>query len=429
MPKAAATAGTAISRRDRHNAGCNIAGEFLWGLQAACVAPMTVLTLLLRHYGAGERMLGALTSIESGLIVLPQVLGLYLFRSLRARKRRIILWHLWLPIPMILLMGLFVLTLDGRAPAAVLRWLLLGTYAAFIASVGMIIGVWMDWLAHLFHTGIRGTVMGLTFFAASAGGALGGTLAGRLLSLAPEPHTYGLLYLGAGTLAIISICLFGLVNDPADDADATETRFSRSQILNRFRHSLSDTRFRQFLVGRLLAAGGFCIVPFVALHYQSPAGGGLAVGTLVSCGVAATVAAALANIILGYLGDRWGHRFGILAGAAAQIVALTLLLTGQGLGACLLTYAAVGICGGVGTVSHNNMLFETCPHDHRIAHITVGNLVMAGPLMVTPLLAGWLAEAQGLRVLFFASLALSVLAAAWVLFVVRDPRDPPLSGA
>ncbi|MCE9615221.1 MAG: MFS transporter [Lentisphaerae bacterium] len=428
MSTAPVTCHPGISGRDRRNAGLNIAGEFIWGFQSACVAPMTVLTLLLRHYGAGERMLGSLTAIESGLVVLPQMLGLYLFRSLRARKQRIVIWHLCIPVPLILLMGAIVLTLDARASPAVVRWLLLGCYAALITSIGIIVGVWMDWLAHLFHTRIRGTVMGLTFFAAAIGGTAGGALAGRLLTFAPDARTYGLLYLGAGLLAACSIGLFGFVDDPADDEGADDTRFSMAQVLDRFRHSLGDLNFRNFLLGRFLTACGFCVGPFIALHYQSAAGGGLSDGTLVTCGASATLTAALANIVLGRIGDKHGHRIGIIVGALAQVLTLVLLLTGQGLAFCILTYAAMGICGGAGIVSHNNMLFETCPHDHRLAHITVGNLVMAGPLLTAPLLAGWLAEAQGLRMLFGASLAVSVLATVWLIRFVRDPREELLSG-
>ncbi len=54
---------------------------------------------------------------------------------------------------------------------------------------------------------------------------------------------------------------------------------------------------------------------------------------------------------------------------------------------------------------------------------------MAGPLIVAPLLAGWLAEVQGLRTLFAASLAISVLAAAWIFRYVREPREVILSGS
>jgi MFS family permease len=94
---------------------------------------------------------------------------------------------------------------------------------------------------------------------------------------------------------------------------------------------------------------------------------------------------------------------------------------------CVAAFAGMGICGGVSVVSHSNMLFETCPHDHRLAHITVGNLVMSAPLIAAPLLAGVLAAQLGLAALFRVCLAISLAAAAWILLRVREPRDLTLA--
>ena len=68
------------------------------------------------------------------------------------------------------------------------------------------------------------------------------------------------------------------------------------------------------------------------------------------------------------------------------------------------------------------MLYETCPHNDRLAHITVGNIVMTAPLLVAPVAAGMFANRCGIRPLFAVSLVISAVAAAWFIVFFREPR-------
>jgi MFS family permease len=94
----------------------------------------------------------------------------------------------------------------------------------------------------------------------------------------------------------------------------------------------------------------------------------------------------------------------------------------HGVPACLLVYFLAGICAGSALVSHYNMVFETCPHENRGAHITLANLVIGGFTALTPIVAGVAAAHWGSHAVFAASLLLSVCALAWFLLRVREPR-------
>ena len=71
----------------RRNTVFFIAGESFWGMSAAFVASSTVLTVLLRDLGAGDRMIGSIGAIETACLVFPQLIGMYLFTSMKNRKR------------------------------------------------------------------------------------------------------------------------------------------------------------------------------------------------------------------------------------------------------------------------------------------------------------------------------------------------------
>jgi MFS family permease len=410
-----------VDRQDTANMWKLVVIEGAWGFHAALVAGATVLTVLLRGYGAGPKMIGSIASIEGGLIVLPQVLGIYVFKSRRQWKKHMVAWHLVCIVPFLFLNG-FIIAFAGEDVSAFARWGLLLSFACMMAGIGTVIAVWMEWMASLFGTRIRGTVLGIAWFISALCGAAAGFLSGRLIDHFPGKPTYAVLYLAAGIAATISCLMIMTVRDKNAGEMPNRVGFGTRFLISRFRQSLVSANFRSFLIGRILATFGFCIVPFLAVHFLSDAGGSLSKGTVVSCGAAMTVGMAVANLVLGRLGDLRGHRIGILVSAAMQVVALTIVLLSSGIWSCISVYLCVGVCMSGGFLSHTNMLFETCPHDHRLAHITVGNLVLSVPMLGAPLLAGAVVGGWSTTTLFAVCLVISVIALLWLAAFVKEPR-------
>ena len=100
-----------MTPQERHNAICNITGETFWGFQAAMVMPTTVLTVLLTQLGASKAAVGVIPSLD-GLTLFMSVFGIYLFRSHKKRKFRIILFHYVTLVPLLALMGVAILAHD-----------------------------------------------------------------------------------------------------------------------------------------------------------------------------------------------------------------------------------------------------------------------------------------------------------------------------
>lgn len=409
-----------MTPRDRRNTVLNALGETLWGFQASLVASGTVLTILLYAFGADNKMIASVVTLETVLYIVPQIAGIYLFRSRKHRKRDLLLWHYAAIIPWLFAMAVVLRLAPGLPPAAV-RWLLYGCWAGFVLFTGVALSVWMDWLASIFRVAIRGSAMGIAFGASALAGFAGALLSGKALQAFPGTGTYSLLYAGAGAIAVLSITAFFLLDDRSGEEEPAPPLGTR-ELFGHFGESLRDRHFRSFLFGRILAAAGFTMRPFITVYYMSAAGGGLSKGMVVSLSAAQALGSALANVALGRLGDRYGHRLGLLAGVAMQALTLALLLATAGAASCGLVFALTGISLSSGFVSHYNMMFESCPHGSRLAHITIGNLVFCAGAGLAPLLGGWAADAFGLRALFAASLAVSCLAFAWTLWAVREPR-------
>ena len=409
------------------NAGLYLVGESIWCFQMYMVWPFTVLTMLLAQYGAQRSMIGAISAIAEGAIIVTQVIGVYLFHSRRKRKRQLLAYHFAVILPLMFLLA--VAAWPGLPISGIARcWLLLGSFAAMVLSVGVIMPVWSDWVAHLFRREIRGRVMGISQCAGALIGACGPPTAACFIDRWKDPAVYAWLYALAFGIGVISLTTYFFVrDDEAADAPQTAPPTPRD-VFDRFRHSLLDANFRSFLIGRGLSTAGFCIAPFVVLYYQSAGGGALSDTTILSCSTAQVLATAAAGLGLGFLGDRYGHRFGMIAGVASQVLALGILLASSGLASCVAAYVCIGVCNGVLVVSFTNILFETCPHDNRMAHLTLGSLALALPAIAAPLLAGQVAQRLGLGVLFTICLALSTAALLWFVFRTREPRDLEIAG-
>jgi MFS family permease len=134
----------------------------------------------------------------------------------------------------------------------------------------------------------------------------------------------------------------------------------------------------------------------------------------------------LVSYPLGRLGDRMGHKVGIVLGAFGQVAAIAVAFLGRGPLACGTAFALCGVAWAASWVSHLNMLFETCPHDSRAAHITLSNMVLGPVLALVPMGTGWLVEAVGLRVGIGLTLVPTLLGVLWLALVVREPRHVEL---
>jgi len=82
----------------------------------------------------------------------------------------------------------------------------------------------------------------------------------------------------------------------------------------------------------------------------------------------------------------------------------------------------MGLAFAANSVSHQNMIFETCPHDNRIAHITLSNLILSPFLPAAPPATGWLIDHIGMTNGIAVCLLPTIAGTLWIMLMVRDPR-------
>jgi len=408
---------------ERRNAIVYATGEGCWGLSMGFVAPLTVLPLIIGALGGGPVEIGLVFSIATAGFLLPQPLGMIFLQHGGGKKRFLILYHLVTALPTSCGIAAVIYFLSGARPA-LSRVLILCLFFIRTFAIGAVVPVWMDWVAGLYSRKSRGRAIGMAAAAAATGTSVTAIVAGWLSGKLPFHSGYALLFLLSTVCVAASMGAFSFVS--AGTPPPGVRRLGIGELLAKFGHSLASVNFRNYLVARVLLTMGGGATAFFAVHYRSPEGGALTGSLVIALGTLLTLPQAVMSYWLGRIGDRSGHKRGVFIGAAAQMGAILVAVLARGPLSCALCFSLVGVATAAAWVSHLNMIYETCPHDNRVAHITLSNLVLSPFVMSIPLLTGWLISHLGRTSGMAISLVPTCLGVLWLLLRVREPRQVEL---
>ncbi len=392
----------------------------LFGLGGGLTSAFTVLPLMLKALGASDLVLGVAFSLATAGWLLLQPLAVLTFGRRKRGKGFVVPWSLAFSVPWIVAIGAVVALLGRERPTLGIG-LVLGLLAVRVVGEGMIFPFWDDWFAHLFSRRFRGRALGLVSGFMGLGISVGAVLAGRVQGALEFPLSYAVLFWAAAGLLVVAFGGIWWMRDPASLArDATQHTFG--ELLSKFGQSLREVNFRNYLIGRIVLTLGGGVVGFYAAHFGSPAGGDVAPATVITLGMFITLPQAAFAYLLGRLGDRSGHKASVVVGACALAASIAVAWLGRGTLACGVTFALLGLSTAAGWGPHLNMLYETCPHDSRVAHITLSNLVLSPFLLAVPVATGWLRELAGVHA-FGLALVPAVVSVLWLSFRVKEPRS------
>jgi MFS family permease len=129
------------------------------------------------------------------------------------------------------------------------------------------------------------------------------------------------------------------------------------------------------------------------------------------------------NVVLGWLGDRAGHRLTLTVGVAATVVANVVALAAPSLGAFNAVFALAGVYHAATNVSSHNILLELAPTpEERPTYVGLGNTSSSPIAFAAPLAAGVLVDRLGFPAVFAIASGFGVLALTLLTLRVREPR-------
>jgi MFS family permease len=401
----------------KYNITVNLADGALYGLGWGFGSVGTIITLFVSRMTHSAVLIGLIPAIHAVGWQLPQLFMANRVSRLR-RYKPMVMWmtiHERLPYLGLALVALFMTGLGNKAALALTFIMLIwqGLGAGFTANG------WQSMIAKIIPPDWRGTFFGAQAAWANVLISIAAVAAGFILDKIRDPLNFSLCF----TLTLVgmgfSMVALGLTREPIDNEKNIPAYLPSPwkgglEILRR------DRNFSAFLVVRVVsqfATMGFAF--YIVYGLRRFGMSDLTAGFLTA---AVTITSTIANALMGWLGDRLGHRAMLIAGSFA--VTLSSLLAW---GAPSLNWMyPVFILSGLANVAYWTIgmaiTTEFGNEETRPIYIGLSNTLVVPFTIAAPLLGGWIADTSGFQVTFIISAIGGLVIAALLFWLVRDPR-------
>jgi MFS family permease len=408
----------AIRKHFKYNLFVNMIDGGFFGLGWGFGSIGTILPLFVSRVTDSALLIGLIPAIHGLAWQFPQLFLANRIARLR-RYKPMVMWltiHERIPYLGFAMVAFFLPAL-GSTTALILIFLLLLWQG--IGS-GLTANPWQSMIAKIIPSDWRGTFFGLQAGIANICISLTAIAAGYILERLPNRTDFALTFILAAAGMGLSMIFLGATREPADTEKTIPPRQSLPwrewlDILRR------DRNFSAYLIVRFLSSFstmGFAFYIVYGLRHF-----GMDEVTAGFLTAALTITSTVANMVMGWLGDRVGHRAMLIAGSIA-VTASSLLAWGAPSIAWM--YPAF-ILSGLANVAYWTIgmaiTVEFGDEETRPTYIGLANTLVAPATILAPLIGGWIAEATGFQTTFMISAVGGLVIAALLLWLVRDPRS------
>lgn len=382
------------------------------------VARQTILPALVSQLTASKLAVGLIPAIDSLGFLLPQLLVASYTEGLRRKLPFVAAVSSFGERGPYLLMALVVWWLAQPSPAVTLVALFV-LLTIHTASGGIVTPAWLDLIAKVIPARRRGIWFGVSHGLGAFFGVAGAALAGWVLVTWPFPHNFAVCFVLAFVALMISWGWLVLNREP--DSPSVKTRTPLRAYLRQLPGVVRrDRNYVRFLVARAAIALGAMASGFYTVYgIERWSIGGAEVALLTAI---LTSSQAIMNVAWGLVGDRYGHKVVLVAGAIMLVLAAVVALLGGAPQWLWLTFGLLGSALAAGTVSNLNIVLEFCAPEDRPTYVGLTNTLLSPVATAAPLLGGVLATIGGYGALFMVTTACAALGAALMALWVREPR-------
>jgi MFS family permease len=412
---------TTLEKNIRQNLKYNITVGLLdgglFGAALGFASFSTVLPLFVASMTTSALLIGLVPAIHSVGWQLPQLFTASHVSRLRKYKPNVLMMTLHERAPFLgfAVVALLLPTIGLKAGLIItftlLTWQGLG--GGFTANS------WTSMISKIIPPETRGTFFGLQAGLANLFISGSAVAAGYLLDYLDSPLDFAACFLLASIFFALSWFALAQTREPEDTEKVIpeeKTHFwdDSKKILRK------DPNFNWFLTARFLsqfATMGFSFYIIYALRRfnMDAVTAGFLTATL-------TISQTVANIGMGRIGDRIGHRAMLILGAFAALLSAVLAWNA----ASILWFYPIYILTGLANVSIWTigmvMTVDFGSETERPLYIGLSQTLTAPATIIAPLIGGWIVDAAGFIPTFSISIVLSIVMIGVLIFLVKDPR-------
>ena len=407
----------AIRRDAGWNFWVNIGDLAFVNLAGSFVFVSTILPLYVSYLTDSRVLIGFIPAIYVVASHVPQLLMAARAEALERKKPWIVRVSVFERVPWLIL-GLGIL-LWPTAPAGFSYAFLVAMLLFSQGAVGIASPAWRAMLANIIHPDRKGLMFGLGGAFGGLMGAAGALLARHILDTVAFPLSFGLCFVLAFAGQAISWSFLTLNREPPRRADRPPVRL-RAYLRELPAVLRGDPNFARFLVSQLLVIFGTLGVTFYIVYGREAFG--ISDAFAASLTMAALISQALGTPLLGWWGDRFGHRSAIEVAALLCAAAGLVMVIAPGAGWMYAAFALLTLSDAGIKVARPSLTMDLGAGGRVPTYVALTTTLLAAPALAAPILAGWLIDRLDFRPVFVAGVVLALL--GWLLLRtgVSDPR-------
>ncbi|MGA9406478.1 MAG: MFS transporter [Bacteroidota bacterium] len=409
----------------RSNLRAHIMDGALYGLATSFISFNTILPVFIQQVGGGVIAIGSVPVLWTIGLNFPQIIVVRLTKSEDQVKSAVLRFGL-LNRYSFLAVGLFTFIFVKDLPTTISVPLLL-VLIFFIAVTGSFgVPVWFHIFIKTTPVQLRGKLMAIRQLLSSSLGILGGVVVAFILGTFSFPGNFAYLFVIAYLLSMASYFYLRKLQEPSSQSHYHDA-VPPSSIFTAGRAILKQNKnFRNFLLADAFTLMSMSASAFYAVYaiekFDVPPSYAGTFTVIVMAGMVA------GNSVFGYLADSFGHKLNLILLALASIAASVIAIAADNILVYGFTFFFMAWTVGLQGISRLSFVAELCSESERPTYVALTNTLTA-PTVAVGILFGWLARAYGFRVMFGAAAFIGFLAAAWLYFIVRDPRTEEKRGA
>ncbi len=380
--------------------------------------PATVIPKFVYDLTGSDFLVGLVTSVGFALNQVSQLFGSAFVEHMAVKKRPLLWYGLWARAPMLLIaMSVMFFSRDVTFPV------FLSLYVVASASMGLYLLVWTDLMSKIIPVEYRGSYFGVRNFFASSATALAGIAAGRIIETYLYPTGYALSFLLAFLVMTADLFVIARTKEvPSLKVNPPTT--VREKLKSIPTYFAQDRNFAVYCYVRSFSNVSRAGIPFYILAATSkleltPQESAATVGVFTFALLATQT---IGNLLWGYYSQGRGWKAPLelaclLIGVASFFVPSLTSLTGF-----IVVVALSGLSDSGFMLPSLNILMEFGKPESRSSYIGIANGVSAIGALISPLLAGTIAQQLTYDILFYFVGAASIISYLLMKFLVTDPR-------
>lgn len=406
-----------IRKNLKHNVTVGLWDGGLFGMALGFASFGTILPLFVASMTDSAMLIGLVPAIHSAGWLLPQLFTASHVSRLRRYLRTVLLMTIHERIPFLgFAIVALLLPIIGANAGLLLTFLLLvwqGLGGGFTANA------WTSMISKIIPPESRGTFFGMQAGLANLFISGSAIAAGYLLNALASPWDFAVCFFIASIFFTLSWFALAATHEPEDNEKVIpeeKTHFwdDAKKVLSR------DKNFNWFLSARILsqfATMGFSFYIIYALREfgMTEVVAGYLTATL-------TISQTIANIGMGWIGDRIGHRTMLITGAVAAFLSAVLAWNASSIAWFYPIFLLTGMANvSIWTIGMT-MTVDFGSESERPIYIGLSQTLTAPATIIAPIVGGWIADSAGFIPTFSISIVLSLVMISILVFLVKDPR-------